>query len=276
MKDLAPAVPHAAPVFSAAEDLALLTVAAREAGEIALGFFGASPEVWMKTGNSPVSEADFAVDAHLKRVLLAARPHYGWLSEETETVLGERGADRFFVVDPIDGTRSFLRGESTWCVSIAVVDGARPHAGVIDAPAKGEVFTAVAGGDALLDGVPIRVSAAGETSLAVAMPEAMAKRFEPERRAGRLSFAKAAPSLAYRLVEIAAGRFDGTVIRPNANDWDIAAGDLILERAGGALVDLSGAGRLYDISGRRHGLLVAAAEHALSRLTSMAETSSPA
>ncbi|WP_244487569.1 MULTISPECIES: 3'(2'),5'-bisphosphate nucleotidase CysQ [unclassified Aureimonas] len=262
--------------FTAADDLALLTAAAHEAGRIALGFFGAAPEVWMKTGNSPVSEADFAVDAYLKRVLLAARPTYGWLSEETETVLGAAGAERFFVVDPIDGTRSFLRGESTWCVSVAVIDAKRPHAGVIDAPAKGEVFTAVSGGEALLNGAPIRVAPAGGGILSVAVPDGMVKRFEPERAAGHLAFAKAAPSLAYRLAEIAAGRFDGTVIRPNANDWDIAAGDLILELAGGSLVDLSGAARLYDISGRKHGLLVAAAEHALSRLTSMAEASSPA
>ncbi|WP_244487965.1 3'(2'),5'-bisphosphate nucleotidase CysQ [Aureimonas sp. Leaf454] len=261
---------------SIAEDLALIQEAAREGGRIAMRFFGAAPEVWMKTGNSPVSEADFAVDAHLKRLLLEARPGYGWLSEETETVPGASGASRFFVVDPIDGTRSFLRGETTWCISIAVVDGARPIAGVIDAPARTEVFTAIAGGEAQLNGARIAVSASGGSALGISIPDAFAKRFEADRAAGRLALSKAAPSLAYRLAEIADGRFDGTVIRPNANDWDIAAGDLILERAGGALVDLGGAARLYDIAGRRHGLLVAAAEHALPTLRFMAEAGSAA
>ena len=108
-----------------ADDLALIREAAREAGAIALGFFKQSPEVWMKGGTSPVSEADYAVDRFLRETLTAARPAYGWLSEETADSAGRLAASRTFVVDPIDGTRAFLDGRATWCVSIAVVeDGA--------------------------------------------------------------------------------------------------------------------------------------------------------
>ncbi|TJU92392.1 MAG: 3'(2'),5'-bisphosphate nucleotidase CysQ, partial [Mesorhizobium sp.] len=65
------------------EDLALLRDAAREAGTIAMRYFGQNPQVWMKGGTSPVSEADHAADAYLRETLLKARPNYGWLSEET-------------------------------------------------------------------------------------------------------------------------------------------------------------------------------------------------
>lgn len=87
------------------EDLALLLDAARAAGSIAMGYFGKSPEVWMKGGTSPVSEADYAADKYLRETLLVARPDYGWLSEETADDPARLSARRTFVVDPIDGTR---------------------------------------------------------------------------------------------------------------------------------------------------------------------------
>ena len=104
------------------EDLALLRDAAREAGAIALRYFCKNPEVWMKGGTSPVSEADYAADTSLRDTLLAARPDYGWLSEETADGPERLRARRIFVVDPIDGTRGFLDGQKFWCVSVAVVE----------------------------------------------------------------------------------------------------------------------------------------------------------
>ena len=97
-----------------AGDLALIRNAARQAGLIALGFFNQSPEVWMKGGTSPVSEADYAVDRFLREALTAARPDYGWLSEETADSSERLGLRRTFVVDPIDGTRAFLDGGTMW------------------------------------------------------------------------------------------------------------------------------------------------------------------
>ncbi len=112
-------------------------------------------------GQSPVSEADLAVDEYLSSALLSARPGYGWISEETASRPSDGGEERFFVVDPIDGTRAFLRGEPTWCVSIAVVSGGRPVAGVLDAPSLGEVFAASADGGAELNGTAIAVRSSG-------------------------------------------------------------------------------------------------------------------
>ena len=121
-----------------AADLELIAAAAEEAAGIAMGYFRKDPKVWYKDGQSPVSEADFAVDGFLKDALLAARPGYGWVSEETARPERDDAEGRFFVVDPIDGTRAYLRGEDTWCVSIAVIEGGRPVAGAIVAPATGD------------------------------------------------------------------------------------------------------------------------------------------
>ena len=119
-----------------AADLTLLVDAAREAGQIALRFFKQSPEVWLKGGTSPVSEADYAADSFLNEALIAARPDYGWLSEEAADNAARLSARRTFVVDPIDGTRGFLEGRREWCVSIAVVENGRPIAGVLECPAR--------------------------------------------------------------------------------------------------------------------------------------------
>ena len=103
-----------------AADLELLEAAAREAGEIARSYWREDPQVWDKGGDDPVSEADFAVDKHLHQRLLGARPDYGWVSEETEDNQERLQAERVFIVDPIDGTRSFVAGEKTWAHSLAI------------------------------------------------------------------------------------------------------------------------------------------------------------
>ncbi len=254
-------------------DLSLLREAAAEAGRIALGYFRQNPEVWWKEGDSPVSEADLAVDAYLNETLLAARPDYGWLSEETVPAAADAPTpDRFFVIDPIDGTRSFLRGEDTWCVSVAVVANGRPVAGVIDAPLREEIFCATAGGGATLNGRTLRLASAPPADgLAVAVPDGMRRRLDPTTR-GTLRLQPSAPSLAYRLAPVAAGRLDGTLIRPNANDWDIAAGDLILAEAGGRLAEVTGELGLYKIAGRRHALLIAATRSAWPQLEALARS----
>ncbi len=146
---------------SPADDLKLILEAAREAGEIALSYYRRDPEVWFKEGNSPVSAADLAVDRFLRDKLLAARPDYGWLSEETADQPDRLKAQRTFVVDPIDGTRAFIGGKDIWCVSIAVVENGRTIAGVLDCPARREVFTAAAGQGAFANGSAIAVRPQG-------------------------------------------------------------------------------------------------------------------
>ncbi|MCT8990204.1 3'(2'),5'-bisphosphate nucleotidase CysQ [Chelativorans sp. SCAU2101] len=217
------------------DELSLIEEAAREAGAIAMRFFRREPEVWWKEGHSPVSQADLEVDQFLRRALLGARPDYGWLSEETTDTTERLSAPRTFVVDPIDGTRAFIAGKATWCVSIALVENGRAIAGVLDCPATGEVFTAWSGGGARLNGEPIAVRQAGET-FAMAGPEKMVKRLPPDIYA-RVTPHPYVPSLAYRLAMVARGELDATFIKPASHDWDLAAADIILAEAGGSIVD---------------------------------------
>ncbi|HEV7435597.1 MAG TPA: 3'(2'),5'-bisphosphate nucleotidase CysQ [Pseudorhizobium sp.] len=249
------------------EDLALIRLAAAEAGKIAFGYFGQSPEVWWKNGDrSPVSAADFAANDKLLSMLLEARPDYGWLSEETDDDVGRLGRETLFVVDPIDGTRAFIGGEKTWCVSVAVVHHGRPVAGVLVAPALGEEFSAVLGQPAFKNGEPIAVShPQSRNPLKLAVAEDVLKLVQPQHR-GSVQRVRHVPSLAYRLAMTADGTIDGTIVKRNSHDWDLAAADIILERAGGRLVDADGNSLTYNRESVKHGVLRAGAEHALDKL----------
>ncbi|WP_315920537.1 3'(2'),5'-bisphosphate nucleotidase CysQ [Mesorhizobium sp. SP-1A] len=249
-----PEVDAGAPVADA-EELSLLREAGRAAGAIAMRYFGKEPQVWMKAGTSPVSEADYAADTYLRETLLAARPAYGWLSEETADHPARLSARRTFVVDPIDGTRGFLAGSDAWCVSVAIVEDGRSVAGVLECPARGETYWATAGGGAFRNDEPIRVRAPGEI-LDVAGPKPMFDRM-PEPWQSRFRRVAYSPSLAVRLALIAGGELDASFVKPNAHDWDIAAAELILIEAGGRLLDRFG--RIPAFAGEdiRHGALAA-------------------
>jgi myo-inositol-1(or 4)-monophosphatase len=126
-------------------DRARLEAIVREAGRIALSRWpghGHSPETWEKHPGSPVSEADLAVDAFLKRELGSLLPAAGWLSEETVDAPERLDGGLLWLVDPIDGTRDFIRGRSGWAVSVALISTARPLIGMLAAPARDEFWQA--------------------------------------------------------------------------------------------------------------------------------------
>ena len=247
-----------------AADLGLIRDAAREAGEIAMRHFRNDPDVWMKEGASPVSAADIAVDTFLRETLSLARPDYGWLSEETVDNPERLAARRTFVVDPIDGTRAFIEGRRTWCVSIAVVEDGVPLVGVLDCPAKQEIYEAAALGPALLNGKAIAVTAGGGTPR-VAGPKPMLRQAPAWMRTG--PDIPYIPSLAYRIAMVASGALDATFVKPNSHDWDLAAADLILRRAGGGLVEHDGAAPFYAGASPRHGALAAGSGRLLAEMT---------
>lgn len=239
-----------------AEDLSLLLDAAREAGRIAMSYFRQNPEAWFKDGQSPVSAADIAADRFLHEVLRTARPHYGWLSEETADGPDRLATERVFVVDPIDGTRAFLAGWPTWGVSVAVVARGRPLAGVLECPAKAETFHAVVGGGAFLNGRAIRIRGMPEQP-EVAGPKAFVDAL-PAKWRDSIRRIPHVPSLAYRLAMVAKGVLDATFVKPNAHDWDLAAADLILAEAGGQVLGEGGISPMYGVAAvPRHGPLVA-------------------
>jgi myo-inositol-1(or 4)-monophosphatase len=239
-----------------AGDLALLLEAAREAGQIALRYYKQSPEVWLKGGTSPVSEADYAADHFLNETLLAARQEYGWLSEERADDVARLAAQRTFVVDPIDGTRGFLEGRRDWCVSVAIVEQGRSIAGVLECPARKETFSAVLGGGAFKNGKRLTIGSQARPAPLVGGPAVMIDALPQETRR-HLKRAEYVPSLAYRLAMVADGTLDASFIKPNSHDWDLAAADLILREAGGDLLDAHGKPPAYGGQHIRHGALVA-------------------
>ncbi len=252
----------------AAGDLALIRAAAEEAGRLCLDYFRRDPDVWYKQhGRSPVSEADIAVDGLLRQRLAAARPTYGWLSEESGSDDDRIGRDTLFVVDPIDGTRSFIAGGEVWCVSVAVVHRGTSVAGVLVAPATGEVFAAHAHGPAEKNGRAISVAGPpGDGGrILLAAPARLADGLPDDLRS--CASVGHVPSLAYRLAMVADGRLHATLVRENANDWDVAAADVILRRAGGSLLERDGTPVAYNRPDTRHGVLMAGSGAILPRLT---------
>ncbi|WP_394690507.1 3'(2'),5'-bisphosphate nucleotidase CysQ [Hoeflea sp.] len=250
-----------------AEDLALMLGAADKAADIAMSFFRNDPDVWYKNeGRSPVSEADVAIDDMLQRLLLDARPDYGWLSEEVEDNDRRLACRRVFVVDPIDGTRAYVGGRKDWCVSIGLVEDGLPVAGVLAAPARGEIWQARLGGGAFLNDV--RLGAAPEDdsgTLKVVLPDVVADKMRPDILT-RFDKVPGGPSLALRLAMVAKGDFDGVYIRPRSNEWDLAAADVMLRETGHKLVEQTGRLMRYNEPDPSRTLLVAASSTHVAEL----------
>ncbi|WP_038650900.1 3'(2'),5'-bisphosphate nucleotidase CysQ [Roseicyclus elongatus] len=237
------------PETTPAEDLDLLIAAARTAGTIAQQHFRANPEIWQKGDESPVTEADIAIDRVLRTDLLAARPGYGWLSEETEDDAERLDDDRVFILDPIDGTRAFIDGQDSYAHALAVAEHGRVIAGVVYLPEKDKLYAAARDLGATLNGQPIRASAqrseAGAQLLATkpTMKEAhWPGGIPPVKRVYR-------PSLAYRMALVAEGHFDGMATFRPTWEWDIAAGAILIEESGGIVTDGHGRDLRFN---RRH------------------------
>jgi myo-inositol-1(or 4)-monophosphatase len=218
-------------------DLRLLTEAAEEAGRIALRYWKANPKVWEKSGQGPVTEADLAINDMLRERLSAARPEYGWLSEETPDN-GQRLENEYvFIIDPIDGTRAFIAGEKHFSHSLAIARNGIAIAAAICVPAIGQIFAAEAEGPATLNGTAIQANLDARIDGAnILMSKAglTADHWQGEVPPLRRSFRS---SIAYRLCLVAEGAFDGMIVLRDTWEWDIAAGLLIAERAGARVTD---------------------------------------
>lgn len=236
--------------------------ATQEAGAIALQDFrpGArtAARVWTKTGGSPVTSADVTVDTYLKIKLTELLPDAGWLSEETVDDPARLERRHVWVVDPIDGTRAFLGGDSDWAVCVALLSEGKPVMGIVHAPAHGQTYSAILESGACLNGESIRATQVETLAGArVAGPKPMLEALE--RSAAIVSMPKI-PSLALRIVRIASGEIDAGLVSPDSRDWDLAAADLILREAGGRLATVEDTAPLYNRPAPVHGVLHAAGE----------------
>lgn len=240
------------------EDLALIRDAARAAGQLARDLQAKGLEISWKANNSPVTNGDLAVDALLKETLLAARPDYGWLSEETADNPERLSKRRLFIVDPIDGTQAYVKGKPWFTVCIAVIDGDLPTAGVVFAPELKEMYEASAGGGARLNGAPIKPSSTAAIDACSMLGD--------HRMFGHPEWPQPWPdmriesrnSIAYRMSLVAAGEFDACLAPSGKHDWDVAAADLICREAGALVTDHKGRGFRYNRPIPRQPALVCA------------------
>jgi myo-inositol-1(or 4)-monophosphatase len=237
---------------------ARLAAAVREAGALALSMFRTPLRQWTKgPTSSPVCDADIAVDRLLRERLTGEDGAIAWLSEESADDPARLKARYVWIVDPIDGTRAYIEGSPDWAVSAALIEDARPVAACLYAAAHEEFFAAGAGQGATLNGRPIAASqGATLTGARIAGPRAMLERLAAA--APPFAAMPRVRSLALRLARVAQGTFDAAIAGGNSHDWDLAAADLLVHEAGGALTPVAGGTVTYNRPVPRHGILVAA------------------
>jgi len=240
-----------------AELAEILNAAVREAGALALSMFGTPVKTWTKGHGSPVTAADITANDLLHDRLTSAAPGIAWLSEESADDEARSTARRVWVIDPIDGTRAYIAGRTDWAVSAALVQDGRPVAGALFAPAEPAFYAAVAGKGATLDGAPIAAADAPQLEGArVAGPKSYLDRLSatgvPFETVPRIH------SIALRFARIARGTLDVAFSGGSSHDWDLAAADLLVHEAGGAMTTLTGRPLLYNRAELTHGPLIAA------------------
>ena len=237
-------------------DSARLESIVREAGRIAYDLWpGAGHELryWEKETGSPVCDADLAVDAFLKRELISLLPAAGWLSEETADAPDRLNRDLIWLVDPVDGTRDFVRGRSGWCVSVALVSAGKPLIGMLCAPARQEEWLGHAGKGAWRNGQVLDASKR-QTFSGARVPIDQLSKADSE-----LVAVDKPNSIALRIAMVAADEADLVATLRWGFEWDIAAATLIAREAGAEVSDTFGQPLAYNKRDpRAFGVLVSA------------------
>lgn len=214
--------------------LAALSRVVAEAGALALRRWDEGFETWEKSPGHPVCAVDLEVDALLKARLGELDPDAGWLSEETADDPARVARRRAWVVDPIDGTRDYIRRRIGWCVSVALVEDGQPVLAVLSAPERDELWAAAAGRGARLNGRSLhcghRTNLAGARAPTDSLP-----------REDRDLVVVAKPnSIALRIAMVAADEADLLATLRWGAEWDVAAAVLIAREAGCAVSDALG------------------------------------
>ena len=220
----------------AENDRDLIIEAVRKAGDIILSFCRTSLRHWEKSKGERVSEADIAANDCLQECLRSVHPDYGWLSEETIDDKSRFEAQRSFCVDPIDGTRAFIKGRPEFTISVAIIENNQPVVGVVYDPSADRLWDAVFDQGARLNGQPIGVSTRKTLKGACFMGDQ--GHYGIIEKLG--ASAHCVNSVALRLSECAHGAYDGLIAMRPKMDWDIAAAALVFSQAGGIISDHCG------------------------------------
>lgn len=224
-------------------DRARLETIVRQAGALAMAAWpghGHALDVWDKTGGTPVSAADMAVDDFLKRELGLLLPSAGWLSEETVDAPERLAGDLIWLVDSIDGTRDFVAGKPGWAISVALVSAGRPLMGMLDAPARGEFWHGEAGKGSWRNGTRLSASRR-EVLIGARVPAHVLPKTDAD-----LTAVERPNSIALRMAMVAADEADLVATLMWGNEWDIGAAALIAREAGASVTDAFGQPLAYN------------------------------
>ena len=238
------------------QDVDLIHAALEQASKIALQYFRNNPATWSKPDGSVLTEADLAVNETIHALIRQARPDDAWLSEEGPDDPTRLTRRRCWIVDPIDGTRSFSLGRDEWCIGLCVVENGEPIATGVLHPATQKLFLASKGNGATLNGKPIHVNDAADLSHArlAGRPAALRRLQAPDATPVDMSYT---PQIA-RLALLAAGEVDVVASLGPKHDWDIAPGALLVTEAGGKITDEAGLAMTFNQSTPHQKGLVAA------------------
>jgi len=243
--------------FQYEQELAIAELAAHEAGSAIMGLFKGKFDVHEKSKNNPVTSADLEANRIIRDKIHRSFPQDGWLSEEDSDNSSRLALTRLWVIDPIDGTKEFIEGVPQFAISIAFVVGGQPKIAVVYNPAEERFYKAAAGQGAYLNDKAIRVSVQNEIDGALLL----VSRSEPQKKfqvfVDRCDIRRVG-SIAYRLAKGASGHGDGTLTFRTIHEWDICAGVLMVEEAGGKVVDGEGHTMIFNRELPKHRGVVAA------------------
>src|SRR3990167_4716905 len=233
------------------KEYAIAIEAARKAGNAIAGYFGRQYTVHEKGPDQPVTDADREANRVIHDTILSEFPDDGWLSEETKDDAVRLGKKRVWIVDPLDGTKEFIAKIPEFAVSIALVQDGKPVVGVINNPMTGELSTARKGEGAYLNRRRLKVTS-GKDLIAASILASRSEigRGEGQRFVGQFLI-QISGGMACKMSLVAAGVADGSFSLQPKNEWDIAAGVLLVEEAGGNVTDLNGKPFIFNKSNPR-------------------------
>ena len=220
-------------------DLNLLITAAQKAGELAKKYDLIGLQVWEKEGAAgPVTEADIEIDRMLFQYLTAARPDYGWLCEESTNDFPHYERACSFVIDPIDGTRDFIKGGNNWSHSFAVVKNGKVSAAVVYVPRQDLLFSAYLGGGSWLNGERIKIKAINKTGEFDLIAAKLVEDDKIWKSNSKPKFNREhKPSIAFRMASVSCGKYHAMMSLRDSWEWDVCAGSLLITESGGIVLD---------------------------------------
>jgi myo-inositol-1(or 4)-monophosphatase len=229
------------------QEVSVAREAAEAAGDVIARHATSDRTSWNKAEDSPVTQADLEANRVICERLRGAFPGDAVLSEETADRRDRLGAERVWIIDPLDGTKEFIEGVPQFAVSIALAQRGDPVVGVVYQPLSRECFWGAQGRGAHVGTDRVRVSSTARLEDCVVLSSRTEmKRGQLERYLGWFGEVSPVGSVALKLALVAAGRADLWISAAPKSEWDVCGGDLLVREAGGVLVTLSEGPRTYN------------------------------